>query len=550
METVRRLVHFVLLLAACTTIFSSSAEQRPIAQGTNLLSSQEHDALNTDLATYVDGARKRFNVPGVAIVVVKDGRVVFDQGFGERNLKDGEPVDVHTMFCIASNTKSFTATAIEILADQGKLKLEDRVVDHLPWFRMADPYATRELRIRDILAHRSGLGSHAGDLLFVPASTYSTREVVERLRDLPLATGFRSTFAYENIMYGVATLIIEQVSGESYADFIREHIFAPLGMTESRIDSTYLTPGDDVATAYIPQEDGRLMPIPPLAWKNNQGAAGIYSSVEDMAKWVEVQLASGGLPEDRNGGTHRLFSAASQQRMWSMITPIDIEPASVPQLRAAQPNFLGYAEGWYLSDYRGQRIVWHGGGFPGTVSLVTLVPSLHLGIVVLTNQQSEEVLNAITFHILDSYMGAPETNWIEAYAASARLDAAREAEESAKQTAERLSGAMPSHALASYAGTYRDRWYGDIVVWREGDELRVRFTKSPRLVGSLSPWRKDTFLVRWDDRTLDADALIDFTADRRGWISGASMRRASPRTAHAYDYQDLHLVRERPGIAN
>lgn len=249
METVRRLVHFVLLLAGCTTILSSSAEQRPIAQGTNLLSSQEPDALNTDLATYVDGARKQFNVPGVAIVVVKDGRVVFDQGFGERNLKDGEPVDVHTMFCIASNTKSFTAAAIEILADQGKLKLEDRVVDHLPWFRMADPYATRELHIRDILAHRSGLGSHAGDLLFVPASTYSTREVVERLRDLPLATGFRSTFAYENIMYGVATLIIEQVSGESYADFIREHIFAPIGMTESRIDSTYLTPVDDVATA-------------------------------------------------------------------------------------------------------------------------------------------------------------------------------------------------------------------------------------------------------------------------------------------------------------
>src|SRR5882762_5064857 len=513
METMRRLVHFVLFLAGCTTILSSNAEQRPIAQGTDLLSSQEHDA-NTDLATYVDGARKQFNVPGIAIVVVKDGRVVFEQGSGERKLNDGKPVDVHTMFCIASNTKSFTATAIEILADQGKLKLEDRVVDHLPWFRMADPYATREMRIRDILAHRSGLGSHAGDLLFVPASTYSTREVVERLRDLPLATGFRSSFDYENIMYAVATLIIEQVSGESYADFIREHIFVPIGMTESRIDSTYLTPSDDVA------------------------------------KWVEVQLASGRLPEDRNGDTHRLFSAASQQRMWSTITPIDIEPASVPQLQAAQPNFLGYAEGWYLSDYRGQRTVWHGGGFPGTVSLVTLVPSLHLGIVVLTNQQSEEVLNAITFHILDTYMGARETNWIEAYAASAKLDAARKAEESAKRAAERLSDARPSHALASYAGTYRDRWYGDIVVWLDGGELRLRFRKPPRLVGSLSPWRKDTFLVRWDDRTLDADALIDFTADRRGWISGAGMRRASPRTAHAYDYQDLHLVLERPGTAN
>src|ERR1700730_5993427 len=235
METMRGLVHFVLFLAGCTTILSSSAEQRPIAQGTDMLGSQEHDA-NIDLATYVDGARKQFNVPGIAIVVVKYGRVVFEHGSGERNLNYGKPVDVHTMFCIASNTKSFTATAIEILADQGKLKLEDRVVDHLPWFRMADPYATREMRIRDILAHRSGLGSHAGDLLFVPASTYSTREVVERLRDLPLSNGFRDSFNYENIMYAVATLVIEQASGQSFGDFVRQHIFQPVDMTESRID--------------------------------------------------------------------------------------------------------------------------------------------------------------------------------------------------------------------------------------------------------------------------------------------------------------------------
>lgn len=212
----------------------TSSARRAVAQAAVVLSSQEHDVRETDLATYVDEARKQFNVPGIAIVVVKDGRVAFEQAFGERNVKDGKPVDAHTMFCIASNTKSFTATAVEMLADQGKLHLEDRVVDHLPWFRMAAPYVTREMRIRDLLAHRSGLGSHAGDLLFVPASTYSTREVVERLRELPLATGFRSTFAYENIMYAVATLVIEQASRHPPPDpdLARHHAYSPAHLQE------------------------------------------------------------------------------------------------------------------------------------------------------------------------------------------------------------------------------------------------------------------------------------------------------------------------------
>jgi CubicO group peptidase (beta-lactamase class C family) len=224
--TLAEVGRLVLALAGCTFIAD------PIfAQTTPQYADEPHaqagEASSSDLAAYADRAREKFNVPGIAVAVVKDGKIVFEQGFGKRNLSEGKSVDTHTMFCIASNTKSFTATAIEMLADHGKLRLDDRVVDHLPWFRMADPHVTREMRIRDLLAHRSGLGSHAGDLLFLPTTTYSTREVVERLGDLPLATGFRDSFAYENIMFAVATLVIEQVSGQSYADFIREYIFSP-----------------------------------------------------------------------------------------------------------------------------------------------------------------------------------------------------------------------------------------------------------------------------------------------------------------------------------
>jgi CubicO group peptidase (beta-lactamase class C family) len=548
--TFRNPVSTLLILIGCTMALASILARSAPAQDTDVLQPHAHGMSQTDLAPYIDEARKRFHVPGIAVAVVKDNQVVYEQGFGKRDLGDHLPVDPHTMFCIASITKSFTAMAIEMLADQGKLHLDDRVVDHLPWFRMADPYVTREMRIRDLLAHRSGLSSHEGDLLFVPASTYTTREVVERLRDLPLATGFRSSFAYENIMYAVATLVIEQASGQSYGEFVRDHIFQPIGMAESRIDSTNLKPGDNVATAYMLQENGQLTPIPTLAWKNNQGAAGIYSSVHDMAKWVEVQLASGKLPNDGENSIHRLFSAAGQRRMWSMITPIDIDPPTVTQLQASQPDFLGYAEGWYLSDYRREFTVWHNGEFPGTDSLVTLMPSLHLGVVVLTNQESEDVLSAITFHVLDTYLGAPKTDWMAAFALSAKQEQIRNAEEAAKQDAEEIPSANPSHRLASYAGSFEDKWYGDVVVWLNGGGLRLRFAKSPRLVGSLSPWRNDTFLVRWDDRTLNADALIDFTFDGKGNINGAGIRRASPHTAHAYDYQDLHLVLRRPGTTD
>jgi len=407
---------------------------------------------------------------------------------------------------------------------------------------MADPYVTREIRVRDLLAHRSGLGPHAGDLLFVPATTYTTRQAVERLQSLPLATGFRDSFAYENIMFAVATLIIEQASGQTYGDFVRERIFQPIGMTESRIDSSFLHPEDNVATAYMPGEDGRLMAIPPLAWRNNSGAAGIYSSAHDMAKWVQVQLDGGRLPQNGQAARRSLISSASQQRMWSILTPIDIDPPAVPRLEAAQPKFFGYGEGWYLSDYRGQRMVWHTGGFLGTVSRVTLVPGLRLGVVVLTNQESEDAFNAVTLDVLDGYMGAAKTDWIAAYAESAKLTAQQIAEGSAKVASERLADAKPARALSDYTGTYRDRWYGDVDVHMVRGELRMRFMQSPRMVGTLSPWNPDTFLVRWDDRTLNADALVDFRFTQNGRARGAHMRRASARVAPAYDYQDLDLV--------
>lgn len=493
-----------------------------------------------DIDAYIARASQVLGMPGIAIAIVKDGKVVMEKGYGVRDIGKPEKIDAHTMFSIASNTKVFTAVALQMLAEQGKLDMNDRVIDHLPWFRMSDPYVTKEMRIRDLLAHRSGLGPHAGDLLYFPATSYTTKQVVEHLRYVPLMHSFRGAYDYDNILFAVATLVIEQASGQSYADFVREHIFQPVGMDESLIDGTFLKPG---ANAAIGQEmvRGKLTAVPMLAWVNNRGAAGIYSNVHDMAKWMNVQLADGALPMSHGDTSPRLFSEDSQRQMWSTITPIDIDPPAVPALAATTPNSLGYGEGWYLSDYRGQRLVWHTGGWPGMASEVMLVPGLKLGVVILTNQESEEPFKAVIYHVLDAYLGAPKTDWIAAYAEAMKQGNSSGDMSWHAHVAARDPNSHPSLPLANYAGDYRDAWYGDVSLRVEGGKLRLHFSKTPQLVGTLEPWQHDTFLVHWDDSALNASAFISFTLDADGKVSEARMQRASSSVASAYDFQDLRL---------
>jgi len=497
-----------------------------------------------DFGAYVDSARKTFDVPGIAVAIVKDGRVVLAQGFGVRELGKSAAVDAHTLFAIASNTKAFTAAALQQLDEAGKLKMDDRVIDHLPWFRMSDPYVTHEMRIRDLLAHRSGLSLGAGDLLYWPPTSYTTKEVVQRLAHVPLANGFRSGYAYDNILFAVATLVIEQASGQSYADYVRDHLFAPVGMGESLIDKTYLKPGMDVATGHAKADFKDLQPVPPMAWLNDPGAGGIYASVHDMAKWMNVQLAGGALPGvGDDGQPRRLFSEDSQQQMWSMLTPIAIPKPPVPELAPVTPRFFGYGESWFLSDYRGQRLAWHTGGWPGMVSRVTLVPDQHLGVVVLTNAESGAAFNAVTYRVLDAYLNPDHaTDWVAVYAKAVAKAAAHADDSYARHEAARDKAGKPSLPLAKYAGTYRDPWYGDVIVSQEHGKLRLRFGKTAQLAGTLTPWQHDTFVVRWDDRTLNADAFVSYALDADGAVREVRMEPISPLTDFSFDFQDLRLA--------
>ena len=551
---------FVLLALAGSA--SAQTPPAPVASdagaaSTTINSSAALPSQLQDFGAYVDSARKTFDVPGIAVAIVKDGKVVMEQGFGLREIGKPDKVDAHTLFAIASNTKAFTAAALQQLAEQGKLKMDDRVIDHLPWFRMSDPYVTHEMRIRDLLAHRSGLSLGAGDLLYWPPTSYTTKEVVERLRDVPIKNGFRSGYAYDNILFAVATLVIEQTSGQSYADYVRTHLFQPVGMDESLIDKTYLKPGMDVATGHARANFENLEPVPPMAWLNDPGAGGIYASVHDLAKWMNVQLAGGVLPgPEKDGKPARLFSEDSQQQMWSMLTPITIHQPPIPELAPLTPHFYGYGESWFLSDYRNQRLVWHTGGWPGMVSRITLVPELHLGVVVLTNQESGAAFNAVTYRVLDAYLkssqpaGAALTDWVAVYDKAVKQAESKSDTSFATHEKDRDKSSKPSLALAKYEGTYRDPWYGDVIISNEGGKLRLRFSKTAQLIGTLSPWQHDTFTVRWDDRDLNADAFISFSLDMDGHIREVRMEPISPLTDFSFDFQDLRLTPINAGPSN
>jgi len=485
----------------------------------------------------VEHARKEFEVPGIAVAIVKDGDVVLAKGYGVRRIGEDAPVTPQTLFRIASNTKAFTAAALAILVDEKRIRWDDPVTQHLPAFQMYDPYVTREMTIRDLLTHRSGMGLGAGDLMFFPPSNLSREEIVRRLRFIKPATSFRSAYAYDNLLYLVAGQIIPAVTGKSWDDFVRERIFSPLGMANSYTSTDGLRNGKDVATPHS-SLSGKLEPLAQEDVDNNAPAGSIVSCVADLAKWMNLQLAHGTI----NG--KRIFASAQSKEMWSgqTILPIGDLPKDAPSAFAAiQPNFNLYGLGWGLRDYRGKKLVGHTGGLSGFVSRTALIPELKLGVVVLTNQEAEGAHTAIVNTVLDHYLGAPETDLVAAYSERVKKQRA-EAEEAMKKAAgNRRTGTRPSLPVPSYAGRYRDAWYGDIRIDDDRGNLRIVFTHSPDLVGTLEHWQYDTFIARWDKRSLDADAYVTFSLKPDGSIDEVRMKAVSPLTDFSFDFQDLLL---------
>ena len=502
-----------------------------------------------DLEQDVTRVMKAFDVPGIAIAVVKDGKVIAARGFGVRKLGEPAKVDGQTLFEIASNSKAFTAAALAMLVDEGKLKWDDPVVKHLPGFQMHDPYVTREMTVRDLLVHRSGLGLGAGDLLWWPTTNFSTDEIIERLRYVKPATSFRSSYAYDNLLYIVAGKIIAQKSGKSWGDTVRERILTPVGMDTTTTSLAENAGNPNASNAHSKIND-RIAAVKSMPVDNAVGAVGINTSAEDIAKWMKV-LLDGGRVEGKQGPDGkelRLWTEAQSREMWTAQTPMKINTPK-PPLAATKPNFFAYGLGFQLRDYKGQLVAMHGGALQGFYSRVLLVPESKLGIAILTNAESGGSLNALQYRLLDQYMtGNAPTDWIRAIA-----DLEHEAHEKEKArlkgaSATRAAASKPSLALASYEGQYQDPWYGAMNIKRgPGNKLVMSFTRTPDLTGTMEHFQHDTFIVRWKERNFNADAYVTFALDHDGSIEHVKMKAVSTETDFSYDFHDLLFTPVKPG---
>jgi CubicO group peptidase (beta-lactamase class C family) len=488
-----------------------------------------------DLDNYVASSMKTFDVPGMAVAIVKDGKVLVAKGYGVRKLGESTPVDEFTLFGIGSNTKAFTTAALATLVDQGKLSWDDPVYQRLPGFVMYDPYVSHEMTIRDLLTHRSGMGLGEGDLLFWPHSTYTREEVIYKLRFMKPASSFRSHYAYDNLLYMTAGQIIPAVTGASWDDYVRQRIFAPLGMSHSNLTNAGIKPTDDVAFPHSHVGTDKLQVIHFEVLDNAAPAGAINSCAADMAKWVQLQLNRGKFV-DREG---RLFSEQRSREMWSpqTILPIGDPPPGLAGLKA---NFADYALGWGLHDYHGRKLIGHTGGVAGFVSRVMLVPEENLGVVILTNAEEGGAFDSILYHVLDHYMQLPPTDWIGGFKKLKDTEEKEAAETMKKAEGSRAADSKPSLPLEKYAGVYNDAWYGPITIRMENAGLIITFDHTPTMIGDLQHWQYDTFKAHWRDRTIE-DAFITFALNPDGAIDSARMAAVSPLADFSFDYQDLLL---------
>ncbi|HEY4112347.1 serine hydrolase [Puia sp.] len=483
----------------------------------------------------VEKTLRQFDVPGIAVCVIKDGKIVHSKGYGVRSLATRKPVDENTLFGIASNSKAFTTAALGMLVDEGKIRWDDRVRQYIPEFKLHDPYVTEEFTIRDLLCHRSGLGLGAGDLMFFPdSSDFTIPDILHNLQFLKPVTSFRSTYAYDNNLYIVAGEIVARVSGMSWEDFIERRILGPLGMAHSAASWDRLKDTTDWIDAHA-RVDGVVRVIARSRSKVDHAAGGIYSSIADLAKWVQLHLAGGKYgPEGR-----ALFSAAVLRERW---TPQTILPLGGPG--PYNTHFAAYGFGFGISDVKGYKQLSHTGGLEGMVTQITMIPELQLGIIVLTNQEEGLAFTAITNQIKDGYLGMTGTDRVSEYGRVRQRQLAEE-----KRVVDSIWKGMPLTGgkpveLSAYAGTYRDAWFGDVVISVKNGRPWFDSKRSPKLTGELLPYKGNTFIARWRDRSMNADAYVIFDLDEQGKGSGIRMKPVSPLTDFSYDFQDLELKRK------
>ncbi|MDN3722952.1 serine hydrolase [Aequorivita sp. SDUM287046] len=497
-----------------------------------ILSSPQIDSL-------VQKTMTTFNVPGMAVAVLKDGKIYHKNTYGVRSLKTNAPVNENTLFGVASNTKAFTTAALAQLIDKGKLTWDTKVTDIIPEFKLHDAYVTSEFTVRDLVTHRSGLGLGAGDLMVFPANNTTTKEeMIHNLRYLKPVSSFRSKFDYDNLLYIVAGEIVSRVSGVDFDTYISQNFFKPLGMNRSFLSIPQIKADENRIDGHAPV-NGKLELTGDTFTQIATPAGGIYSSINDMSVWVQAQLNHGKYGAQLKDS---IFSEKMHGEMWSPQTLIKTGKGPY------NTHFSAYGLGWFLSDVKGHFQVTHTGGLNGIVSQVTLIPEMHLGIIVLTNQQSGSAFTAITNTIKDGFFGISGEDRIKQY--SERRLAGEKEEDSIISAVEetiaaQLKNKTPTPNLTDYVGTYNDVWFGNVIISAQNGKLNFRAEKSSDLTGIMSYYKGTTYVVRWNDASLKADAFVNFRLDTEGKAEGFTMIGISPFIDFSYNFQDLEFRRSK-----
>ncbi len=453
-----------------------------------------------------------WTTPGVAVAVVQGDSIVFARGYGVRRLGEPGRVGPETRFAVASNTKAFTAALLAQLQEQGELSGDDRVIDHLPDFRMHDPWITQEIQIQDLLTHRNGLPTFGGDHLWI-GQNLPRAEVVRRIRWLEPAGSFRASFHYQNLMYLVAGQVAAAAAGQNWDLLMQERILGPLGMTGSSTTLAALEGIEDVASAHE-TVDGELMPVEYDDVRGVAPAAALNSNVLDMSQWMRANLNGGEVD-----GT-RIFSERAARAMQAVQYPLGVSPWNEANLGQ---RFSGYGFGWFIGEYRGRKVVTHSGGLTGMISLQTLLPEEGIGIVVLTNYAPSAPTRAITYTILDALLGEPARDWNSVYRGFVEQGEQRRARAEEELQASRIPDTTPSLPLESYVGSYEDELSGPAQVRVEDGHLV--FDYNPRHLGDLEHWNHDVFRVHWRHPIFDMQPMtfLQFELDRDGAVESLTV---------------------------
>lgn len=460
------------------------------------------------LDAYVRSAMGDWEVPGIALAVVRGDSVLFARGYGVADLSTGAPVDENTLFAIASTSKAFTVAALGMLADADELDWDDPVTRHLPGFRLGDPWVTAHLTVRDLLTHRAGVARE--DNLWI-AAPFDRGEILRRARHLDQVAEFRARYGYNNIMFIAAGEVVGAVSGMPWEEFVARRIFGPLGMERSTARADEVETRGNVAASHT-RVEGQVRAVPRRDYDNIGGAGAVFSSAGDMARWLRLHLG-GGVFEGR-----RLLEAATLEEMYTPHNPLRSD--SVARRMFPDTKFRAYGLGWNVQDYHGRRLVHHSGSINYTRTHVAFMPEEGIGFVAMANLSSSNLQLALMYRVMDALLGVEPTDWNAEYLELARRGNER-SERSRRELAEaRLPETQPSMPLDRYAGTYENDLYGTVRLALEGGKLVLDY--APQYVADLEHWHHDVFRAVWR-RPGAGTSFVSFSLDERARITALDL---------------------------